>query len=850
MGFIRSATAANCFNTCSVSPTIPFRMTCGNIQFGCVVRLNRRETAMQDFEKLGTFYLGKECDPGTRATGDNLLLYDAKDLTTHAMIVGMTGSGKTGLAIALLEEAALDGIPSILIDPKGDLSNILLQFPELRAEDFRPWLDEAEAARSGMSPDVFAEKTAENWQKGLALWGQDGARIQRLKAAAEVAVYTPGNASVRPLQILRSFAAPPPALVKDASALRDRTLSAVSGLLGLLGMDADPVQSREHILLSTILHHAWRDGRSLDLAGIIQEVQKPPFDKVGVFDLESFYPAKERLSLAMSLNNVIASPGFTAWMEGEPIDVQRMLFTAEGKPRISVLYLAHLSDAERMFFVPILLNEVLAWMRSQSGTGSLRALLYMDEIFGYFPPSANPPSKLPMLTLLKQARAYGLGVVLSSQNPVDLDYKGLSNCGTWFIGRLQTERDKLRVIEGLEGASASSGAGFDRAQTEQLLAGLGNRVFLMRNVHEETPTVFQTRWTMSYLRGPLTLPQLAPFSSSDAPAPLSPAARTHVGKTAVPTLAANLPVIPPDVPVFFLRPKHPAAGSLVYKPRVIGMSKLHFVDAKTALDTWLSRAHLAPFAEDGRSVAWEEAELHSDLAAELDRRPLPESSFIELPASASNPKSYVTWARSLEDSLYQSFTLDLLTCPMLKLTAQPEESEGDFRVRAMQLLREQRDAEVTKLKAKYAPKLQTLADQLRRATERMEREKAQAGQQKINTVLSVGATLLGAFLGRGIARVGNVGRATSAMKSASRIGKEAADVTRATESVDVVQERLTALRAQFDEEVATLQQGVANGSVDVQKRPVHPRKSDISVGMVGLCWTPWRRLSDGTVEPA
>ncbi len=806
---------------------------------------------MQDFEKLGTFYLGKECDPVTRATGDNVLLYDAKDLTTHAMIVGMTGSGKTGLAIALLEEAAIDGIPSILIDPKGDLGNILLQFPELRADDFRPWLDEAEVARSGVSPDVFAGQIAENWKKGLDQWGQGRDRIRRLKEAAEVAVYTPGNTSVRPLQILRSFAAPPPALVQDASALRDRTLSAVSGLLGLLGMEADPVQSREHILLSTILHHAWREGRSLDLAGIIQEVQKPPFDKVGVFDLESFYPAKERLSLAMSLNNVIASPGFHAWMEGEPIDVQRMLFTAEGKPRISVLYLAHLSDAERMFFVTILLNEVIAWMRSQSGTGSLRALLYMDEIFGYFPPSANPPSKLPMLTLLKQARAYGLGVVLSSQNPVDLDYKGLSNCGTWFIGRLQTERDKLRIIEGLEGASASSGAGFDRAQTEQLLSGLGKRVFLMRNVHDEAPAVFQTRWTMSYLRGPLTLPQLAPFSRRDAaPVSLSPAARAQGVGAAEPTPGATLPVLPSDVPVFFLRPKYPAAGNLVYKPRVIGMSKLHFVDAKAALDTWLSRTHLAPFSEDGRSVAWEEAELHSELAAELERRPLPESSFAGLPASASNPRSYVTWARSLEDSLYQNFTLDLLTCPALKLTAQPEESEGDFRVRAMQLLREQRDAEVTKLKAKYAPKLQTLTDQLRRATERMEREKAQAGQQKINTVLSVGATLLGAFLGRGIARVGNVGRATSAMKSASRIGKEAADVTRAAESVDVVQERLTALQAQFDEEVAALQQGAANGSVDVQKRPVHPRKSDISVGMVGLCWTPWRRLPEGTLEPA
>ncbi|MDD4018719.1 MAG: DUF87 domain-containing protein [Kiritimatiellae bacterium] len=808
---------------------------------------------MQDFEKLGAFYLGKAFDPLTAAATDSLLLYDAKDLTTHALMVGMTGSGKTGLATALIEEAAIDGIPAILIDPKGDLGNLLLQFPDLCPEDFRPWVDEAEAARKRMTPEAFSAKTAETWRKGLAQWGQDGERIRRLKNAAEIAVYTPGNTAGRPLQVLRSFNAPPPALAQDASALRDRILSAVSGLLGLLGLDADPVQSRDHILLSNILGHAWSEGRSLDIAAIIRDIQKPPFEKVGVFDLESFYPAKERFGLAMSLNNVIAAPGFAAWMEGEPIDVQRLLYTPAGKPRVSILYLAHLPDAERMFFVTILLNEVLAWMRTQSGTGSLRALLYMDEIFGYFPPTANPSSKLPMLTLLKQARAFGLGVVLSTQNPVDLDYKGLANCGTWFIGRLQTERDKMRVIEGLEGAAASTGAGFDRAQTEKLLAGLSNRVFLMRNVHEDAPALFQTRWAMSYLRGPMTLPQLAAFThAADAPdAPTGPGDSEPHRNTDAPRSSSAHPVLPPDVPVFYQRPKD-TNGAITYKPRVVGISKLHFVDAKAALDTWLSCTHLAPFSEDGREAAWEEAAAQrSEFASEqLDRQPLPASSFSELPASASNPKSYMAWARSLEDSLYQNFTLDLLTYPELKLSAQPGESLGDFRVRVSQLLRERRDSELATLKARYAPKLQTLTDQLRRATERVEREKAQAGQQKINTVLSVGATLLGAFLGRGIARVGTVGRAATAMKSASRIGKESADVARASESVEVVQERLNALQAQFDQEAATLKEDVAPDLLNIQKRPIRPRKSDISIGTVGLWWTPWRKTEDGTLEPA
>ena len=802
---------------------------------------------MQDFEKLGVFYLGKEFDPANNALSDNLILYDAKDLTTHAMMVGMTGSGKTGLALALMEEAAIDGIPSILIDPKGDLGNLLLQFPELQPADFRPWVDEAEAARKGMDPDAFAAKTAETWKHGLAQWGQDAGRIRRLKDAVEMAVYTPGNAAGRPLQILRSFAAPPTAAAQDTSALRDRIMSAVSGLLGLLGIEADPVQSREHILLSNILDCAWRDGRDLDIAGIIQEIQKPPFEKIGVFDLESFYPAKDRFKLAMSLNNLLASPGFSAWMEGEPLDVQRLFYTPDGKPRATVLYIAHLSDAERMFFVTMLLNEVLSWMRAQSGTGSLRALLYMDEIFGYFPPTANPPSKLPMLTLLKQARAFGLGVVLSTQNPVDLDYKGLSNCGTWFIGRLQTERDKMRVIEGLEGAAASAGGGFDRAQMERTLAGLGNRVFLMRNVHEQDSVVFQTRWVMSYLRGPLTLPQIQKLETPAAvSAPRLATAPQPAASAPAPAEARSSarPVLPAEIPESFLRPQA-GAGALAYRPNVIGSAKLHFVDAKTRLDTWLTRTLLAPLSDDGRSVLWEEAEPHGDLKSALDIQPASGAEFAPLPPGATNAKNAAAWRQALSGHLYQQETLDLMQCPELKLASTPEETEGDFRARIAQALREKRDMEVSKLKSKYEPKLQTLNDQLRRAQERVAREKSQAGHQKLTAAVNIGATLLGAFLGRGLG-VGTVGRAASTTKSVSRIGKEAADVKHATESAAVLQERLVALQAEFEREAAALQSNIDPASLELHTTQVRPRKSDISIGTVGVCWVPWRTAPDGT----
>jgi hypothetical protein len=801
---------------------------------------------MQDFEKLGVFYLGKEFDPAADRPTDNLVLYESRDLTTHGVILGMTGSGKTGLALAMIEEAAMDGVPVLALDPKGDLGNLLLTFPALQPADFRPWIDEADAARKGLSPDGFAACTAETWKRGLAEWGQDGDRIRRLREAADFGLYTPGSAAGRPLQVLRSLAAPPPALLQDPTALRDRVLSAVSGLLGLMGLAADPIQSREHILLSNILDRAWREGRSLDIAVLIGEIQKPPFDKIGVFDLESYYPARERFGLAMALNNLIASPGFSAWMEGEPLDIQRLLFTPTGKPRVSVLSIAHLSDAERMFFVTILLNEVLAWMRGQSGASSLRAILYMDEIYGYFPPSANPPSKTPMLTLLKQARAFGLGVVLSTQNPVDLDYKGLSNAGTWWIGRLQTERDKLRVIEGLEGIVAGGGAAFDRSRMEQTLAGLGNRVFLMRNVHENQPVLIQTRWALSYLRGPLTLPQIqkassltaAPAGTPAAPVAATVAAPSLFAPAAAPATAPATarPVLPPEIVESFLRPANPAAA-LAYKAQIIGVSKLHFVDAKAGVDTWLTYTLLAPLGDDG-FAAWEEASVHGDMKAEVDREPRAGATFAPLPAAAMRRQAADSWRKTLESHLYQNVSMDLLSCPALKLTALPGENEGDFQARLVQALRERRDLEVARLKAKYAPRLQTLTDQLRRAEDRVEREKAQAGQMRIQTALSVGATLLGAFLGRRMVSAGNIGRATTAMRQASKIGKETADVARADESATVLRDRLAALEQQFQDEAAAIQGPFEAGAAEVRKTQIRPRKSDVTVGTVGLCWVP------------
>jgi len=440
---------------------------------------------MEEFEKLGVFYLGRPYDLAKKQPKQGWLLYDSKDLVTHAVCVGMTGSGKTGLCLALLEEAAIDGIPAILIDPKGDLANLLLTFPNLAAQDFLPWINEDDARKNGQSAVEYATQQAELWRKGLAAWQQDGERITRLRDAADFMIYTPGSHAGVPVSILKAFSAPPAEILEDDELFQEHITSTVTALLGLIDVHADPVQSPPHILISTILESVWRNGQDLDLVPLIQQIQTPPFSRLGAMELDDFYPARERFALAKNLNSLIAAPGFKVWMEGAPLDIDAMLHSPQGKPRISIISIAHLNDEQRMFFVSLLLNQMLAWTRKQSGTTSLRAILYMDEIFGYFPPVKNPPSKQPLLTLLKQARAYGVGVVLATQNPIDLDYKGLANTGTWFIGRLQTERDKARVLEGLEGASAGGTGRFDRSQTEALLAALGNRIFLMHNVHED-----------------------------------------------------------------------------------------------------------------------------------------------------------------------------------------------------------------------------------------------------------------------------------------------------------------------------------------------------------------------------
>jgi len=825
----------------------------------------------QDFEKLGTFYLGREYDLGAKKLQDNLLLYDSRDLVTHAVVVGMTGSGKTGLCLDLIEEAAIDNVPSILIDPKGDLTNLLLTFPQLKSEDFLPWINPDDAARKGLSPEDFAAQQAGMWQKGLADWGQDGQRIQRLRDAADFAIYTPGSSAGIPVSILKSFAVPAPEIMEDGELLQDRITTTVSSLLGLLGIDADPLQSREHILLSTIIAQMWRQGQDLDLAALITQIQNPPVTKIGVLEVEAFYPSKDRFSLVMALNNLLASPGFSAWLEGVPLDIGQILHTTQGKPRVAIFSVAHLGDAERMFFVSMLLNQVLGWMRTQPGTTSLRALVYMDEIFGYFPPTANPPSKKPLLTLLKQARAFGVGVVLATQNPVDLDYKGLSNTGTWFIGRLQTDRDKARVMDGLEGAAASANGSFDRQKMDQLLAGLGSRVFLMNNTHEDAPVVFQTRWSLSYLRGPLTRSQIKQlmdvykgaqppvaaasqppaFTGASAKAAAAPAAVSAAPASTpqTPLTSGQQPALSPDIAQYFV-PVRGSASGVTYNPMLVGAAKVRFNDIKTKIDTMQESVFVTPIVDQVVAVDWESALEAGFAVNDLEKAAARGAQFSPLPGAGSNAKNFTAWSRDFVTWIYGKQKLEVLRSPSTGLFSNQGESERDFRIRLQQSSREMRDQATEDLRNKYAPKVAALQEKIRRAQQSVDREKAQAQQAGVQTALSVGATLLSAFMGRKAVSASSMSKATTALKGVGRTVGQASDVGRAQDTVEAYQQQLEDLNAQFKEDSDALASKIDATTEVLDKVLIVPKKTDISVQLVALAWVPYRSDGQGQPTPA
>ncbi len=826
-----------------------------------------------NFEMPGAFYLGKQYDVSEKRLLDRLLMYDPRDLTTHAVCIGMTGSGKTGLCIDLLEEAAIDKVPALIIDPKGDMTNLLLSFPELRPEDFRPWINADDARRKGLTEEAFAAQQAELWRDGLAKWGQDGDRIRKLHEAADFVIYTPGSDAGVPVSILQSFSAPPLDWETEAELLRERIQGAVSALLGLVGIDADPVQSREHILLSNLFEHFWRQGKDLDLPKLILSIQEPPVRKLGVFDVDSFFPEPDRLKLAMRINNIIAAPAFKSWLQGQPMDVAGFLGAASGKPRHSIFYIAHLSDAERMFFVTMLLNQVITWMRTQPGTTSLRALLYMDEIFGFFPPVANPPSKRPMLTMLKQARAFGVGVVLTTQNPVDLDYKGLTNAGTWFIGRLQTERDKMRLLDGLENVSSQAGEALDRNQLSNVIAGLGKRVFLLHNVHEQGPVVFQTRWAMSYLRGPMTRLQVRELMEDRQPDQLGelpvggmppdrPESRLSPSAAAAPTapgvgvgsearFSSTQPSLSSRVQQVYLPVRRQASAAvadlecnlgegveiqserLVYRPAVLGMGRLHFVDRARNVNEQEDFALLAVPPEGPGIITWDDARTVDLTTADLRDRPREEAFFEALPESVDESPEFTALKNNLDDYLYHNKSLTLLHSPLLDAYSRPDETERAFRLRLQQIAREKRDEQIDEITQRHEKDLERIQDRLRRQEADLARREADAKARQQATLVSVGESVVGMFLGRRSLRM-----ASTALSKQRQAAKAKLQLEQARDEVKEFKEDVEELEDELRIEVDAVREEWEEALDDLEDYEVKPRRKDVRISLFGLAWVP------------
>lgn len=817
-------------------------------------------------ERLGSFYLGKEYDLQRGELLDIPVMYDARDLTTHAVCVGMTGSGKTGLCIDLLEEAAIDQVPAIIIDPKGDITNLLLTFPDLRPEDFRPWVNVDDARRKEMTVEEYAARQAELWRKGLADWGQGSERIRLLKRSADFIIYTPGSDAGVPVSILSTLTAPKLSWEDDEEILRDRISGTARALLGLVGIDADPMRSREHILLANIFDYYWRRGEDLDLPKLIMAIQNPPVRKLGVFDVDTFFPEKARFELAMALNSIIASPGFASWLEGVPLDIDRILYGGDARPNHSIFYIAHLSDAERMFFVTVLLEQVLTWMRTQPGTTSLRALLYMDEVFGYFPPVQEPPSKKPLLTLLKQARAFGLGVVLTTQNPVDLDYKGLTNAGTWFIGKLQAERDKERVLEGLENVTAEAGSSLDRRQLDKMISSLDKRVFLLHNVHEDEPVVFYTRWAMSYLRGPLTRRQIRQLTAEQrtaleaavvtpgpAPAPTEkPQEKQPAAPAAAPAGLSTTPAaLPPDLTQVFLplrRSQHQAlrdvvdrlqmavearAARLVYQPQVLAMGTVNFVDRKRGVDEQKEVTILVDPPQAPGIVRWDRGLAVELEPRDLEDRPEPEAYFADVPDSINSGRKLKTLAKDFADYLYRNFTFRLYYNPVLKIYSEPGEDERAFKIRCQQMAREHRDAEVDKLAAKYCRRIERLQLRLRREERELAEDEAEYEARKREELLSAGESILGFFIGR---------RSTRAISSAARKRRltisAKQDILESQQEIEELKRQIADLEEELQAESDEITARWAETVDAIEEYHVKPRRVDVDVQLVALAWAP------------
>jgi len=782
------------------------------------------------YEKLNLFYLGKGVDVDSGELTDDLLLVKNKNLTTHAAIIGMTGSGKTGLGIGIIEEAILDGIPSIIIDPKGDMGNLLLTFPEFKPEDFLPWVDENVANQKGLTKEEFAAKQASLWKNGIESWGQDSDRVKRLKESQEITIYTPGSSAGVPISILSSFEAPSEEVLSDSDTYSYLLNSTVSSILALLGENKDLINSKEAILISNIFNYYWKKGVSLSLEELIGAITSPPFEKIGVMELKDFYPQNERMKLAFSLNNIIASPTFSSWLEGVELDINKLLYDENAKPRTAILNIAHLDDNQRMFFVTLFLNKYVSWMRMQRGSSSLKTLLYMDEIFGYFPATKNPPSKAPMLLLLKQARAFGIGVVLSTQNPIDLDYKGLSNIGSWFIGRLQTKQDIDRVIDGL----SKAGGKLTKSEIADILTNLQKRTFLFKSAHRDDIEIFGTRWVLSYLKGPLNKDDIKLLMKDKKTTFLTQKKETKQDTKKEKQTISTKPVVSEDIDEYFYTTD--VTGDHNFKPYLLANGVINYHNAKRNIDEEYGYYYKYFLDEDLRDINWDEYEENED-DFDLYEFDYPENSkFAELPKFFKKLKNLKSLQKEFVSYLYQENKLVLYKAPKLKIESKVDESLEEFKIRVADELREKKDEAEEKLRQKYEKKQEVLERRLQRALAKLEKEEEDVKEKTTSTLLSFGMTILDAFIGTKRTKRSTISKAGATLRGAGAIYGEKGDVDRAKEAVQKVKEDIQELQDALEDDILELEEKYDIDNIDIEEFFIKPRKSDITDVELALLW--------------
>jgi uncharacterized protein DUF87 len=826
------------------------------------------------------FYLGRTYDPINQTVTTEKITYDPADLTTHAVVTGMTGSGKTGLCITLLEEAALKGIPAIIIDPKGDLTNLLLHFPDLAPQDFQPWIDPDMARRSGKTLDQLSMDASSAWREGLNEWDIPQERVLALKNAVQFAIYTPGSDSGIPVSVLSSLTVPEIPWNENREILREKITSTVTALLGLVGyIDLDPLRSREHILLANIFENRWSLGKDVELAELVVQIQNPPFEKLGAFAIETFFPARERMELAMALNNILAAPAFETWRKGQSLNINSLLYTAEGRPRHSIFYLAHLSDTERMFFVTLLLSAVETWMRTQKGATSLRALLYIDEIFGYMPPQRNPPSKQPLLRMFKQARAFGLGLLLATQNPVDVDYKALSNAGTWFIGKLQTEQDKNRLLDGLEGAGGS----VQRNEFDKLISSLGKRVFILHNVHARAPILFQTRWAMNFLAGPSTRNQIPALNrlaemrmedvaSADQAVPTSTASVSELQPAAA---MSTVPLIPraappksslegsetkPPTPAwikeYFLPQNYslPEAFSaakqsmppevmiqgVIYRPTLLASAQVRILDRKLGVDSEITRTALVQPVDNRGSIRWDDYLYNGPALDNLDTSPVPAARFGTIDSPLNNTKLMTSLQKDFTDWVFRTSSVKARANQTLKVYAGPDVSQADFIKACAEAARDARDAETAKKTAQLDRQLKTLEDKLAREERELREDEAELTHRKVEEAGTHIENVTGLFGGKRSVR-----RLSSSLMKRRQTEQAKSDVEESIDAIALYKQQIAELVKRREDLIAEINGKWGNAVNETTNVMVAPKKADVFVNLFGLAWMPYYNVEAG-----